>query len=148
MPDEDIKHMATLEVELMVAQTALSEEKARLVNVRRQGEQIKHELQQLIKTCTDLNSELTAFCQNFNYKAENVKKRIKKEHPPHWNDKMVVNSIEEMRRKKAEIREEIETEISRLKVLFNKLFSVYVMKKSFRLWPNKAISDSKRSDNG
>ena len=119
MPDEDIKHMATLEVELMVAQTALSEEKARLVNVRRQGESIKQELQQLIRTCTDLNGELTAFCQNFNFKAESVKKRIQKEHPPHWNAKMVVNSIEEMRRKKAEIREEIETEISRLRVLLN-----------------------------
>ena len=119
MPDEDIKHMATLEVELMVAQTALSEEKARLVNVRRQGESIKQELQQLIRTCTDLNGELTAFCQNFNFKAESVKKRIKKEHPPHWNERMVVNSIEEMRRKKAEIREEIETEISRLRVLLN-----------------------------
>ena len=76
---------------------------------------IKSELEGYSRTCSELKQKLAEFLRKHNYTAEAVRKRLKNEWPE-WNSKITVKDMEEFRRKTNQIKEEIETEISRLKV--------------------------------
>ena len=76
---------------------------------------IKSELEGYSRTCSELKQKLAEALRDHNYTAEQVKKRLKQEWPI-WNAKITVKDMEEFRRKTNQIKEEIETEISRLKV--------------------------------